>query len=81
MERLLLPLLAALALPTAVSANFICLDYGSNNYQDKHLLISYGSGGGGNSQEEKQSKKLNKKRQSFYLKKDKLKKKLLKVSH
>ena len=50
MKRLLLPLLAALALPIAVSANFIYLDYVSNDYQNKHLLISYG---GGKSQEEK----------------------------
>ena len=47
MKRLLHTLLAALALPIAVSANFIYLDYVSNNYQNKHLLISYGGGGGG----------------------------------
>ena len=46
MKRLLHTLLAALALPIAVSANFIYLDYVSNNYQNKHLLISYGGGGG-----------------------------------
>ena len=49
MKRLLHTLLAALALPIAVSANFIYLDYVSNNYQNKHLLISYGGGGGGSS--------------------------------
>ena len=49
MKRLLIPLLAALALPTIASANFIYLNYGSNNYQNKHLLISYGGRGGGKS--------------------------------
>ena len=78
MKRLLHILLAALALPIAASANFIYLDYVSNNYQNKHLLISYDGAGGGGSNSTKT--KLRKK-QNFYLRKDKLKRKLLKVSH
>ena len=69
MKRLLHILLAALALPIAVSANFIYLDYVSNNYQNKHLLISYGGGGGGSSNSTKtkakeKAKLLFKKRQA-----------------
>ena len=69
MKRLLHTLLAALALPIAVSANFIYLDYVSNNYQNKHLLISYGGGGGGGSNSTKtkakeKAKLLFKKRQA-----------------
>ena len=69
MKRLLHILLAALALPIAVSANFIYLDYVSNNYQNKHLLISYGGGGGGGSNSTKtkakeKAKLLFKKRQA-----------------
>ena len=62
MKFLLIPLLAALALPTSVSAKFIYLNYGSNNYQNRHLLISYGGRGGENhkkkSKEEKAKKKI-----------------------
>ena len=75
MKRLLLSLLATLALPTAVSANFIYLDYGSNNYQNKHLLISYGGGGGGKSQEEKARQKIKQERAKFLFKKRQAEKK------
>ena len=69
MKRLLHILLAALALPIAVSANFIYLDYVSNNYQNMHLLISYGWGGRGGSNSTKtkakaKAKFLYKKRQA-----------------
>ena len=74
MKRLLLPLLAALSLPIAVSANFICLDYGSNNYQNKHLLISYG-GSGGKSQEEKAKQKIKQEKAKFLFKKRQAEKK------
>ena len=57
MKRLLIPLLAALALPTTASANFIYLNYGSNNYQNRHLLISYGGRGGENHKKKKQRRK------------------------
>ena len=79
MKRLLIPLLAALALPTTASttasANFIYLNYGSNNYQNKHLLISYGSGGGGKSQEEKAKKKIKQEKAKFLFKKRQAEKK------
>ena len=69
MKRLLLILLAALALSNDDSANFIYLDYVSNNYQNMHLLISYGWGGGGGSNSTKtkakaKAKFLYKKRQA-----------------
>ena len=69
MKRLLHTLLATLTLLIAVSANFIYLDYVSNNYQNKHLLISYGGGGGGGSNSTKtkakaKAKFLYKKRQA-----------------
>ena len=72
MKRLLLPLLAALALPIAVSANFIYLDYVSNDYQNKHLLISYG---GGKSQEEKVKQKIKQEKVNFLFKKRQAEKK------
>ena len=73
MKRLLLPLLAALALPIVVSPNFIYLDYGSNNYQNKHILISYG--GGGKSQEEKAKQKIKQEKAKFLFKKRQAEKK------
>ena len=72
MKRLLLPLLAALALPIAVSANFIYLDYVSNDYQNKHLLISYG---GGKSQEEKVNQKIKQEKAKFLFRKRQAEKK------
>ena len=74
MKRFLLPLIAALALPIAVSANFIYLDYESNNYQNKHLLITYG-GGGGKSQEEKAKQKIKQEKAKFLFKKRQAEKK------
>ena len=69
MKFLLIPLLAALALPTSVSAKFIYLNYGSNNYQNKHLLITYGGGGSGKSQEEKLKKKIKQEKATSLFKK------------
>ena len=75
MKFLLIPLLAALALPTSVSAKFIYLNYGSNNYQNKHLLITYGGGGSGKSQEEKLKKKIKQEKAKSLFKKRQAEKK------
>ena len=74
MKRFLILLLAALALPIVVSANFIYLIYGSNNYQNKHLFISYG-GGGGKSKEEKAKQKIKQEKAKFLFKKRQAEKK------
>ena len=75
MNRLLFPLLAALALSSTVSSNFIYFNYVSNNFQNKHFLISYGGGGGGKSREEKAKRKIKQDKAKFLFKKRQAEKK------